>query len=106
MMQSVLLKLYPAKIMHVGGVPLHFLEHELDLSLGDHVLLVDADNPGTLPEFARSAAPARPDAKAQAIDRQPGCRNHINDTDQRLHSVDLATHILAQHAALQVGSNR
>src|SRR5687768_9670494 len=93
MMQPKLLKLHPAKVMDVRGVPFHLLELELHFRLRQHLLLVHADNPRFLPERPGAAAPARPDAKLEEIDRQGRRGNDIDHAHQRLHAVDLATDI-------------
>src|ERR1051325_8507088 len=54
--QPVLLELDAAKVMDVCRVSFHFLEHELDFRLRDHLLFVHADDARALLEFSRSAA--------------------------------------------------
>jgi len=67
--QSVLLKLYPAKIMNVGRVAFHLLQNKFHFRLSDDLLFVDADDAGFLPKFSRSTTPPRPNAEADIIDR-------------------------------------
>ena len=43
-MQPELLKLHPAKVMDVGGVPFHLLSLELHLRLRQHLLLIYSDD--------------------------------------------------------------
>src|SRR5262249_5973356 len=104
--QTELLKLDATKIVHVGGVAFHFLELEFNFRLGEHILLVYADNARSLPEFADAATPARPDAQPQIINRQRRRGNDVEHADQRVRAVKLATNVLAEHAALQVGEDR
>jgi hypothetical protein len=52
-----------------------------------------------------AAAPAGPDAESEIIHRQLGCGNDIEDADESLHPVKLATHVLAQDAALEIGQD-
>ena len=105
-METKLLELHAAEIMNVGGVAFHFLEREFDLGLRQNVLLVDPNNSRALFEFSSAAAPARPNTKPQVIDRQRWRGNDVEDADQRVHAVELATHIFAKHAALQIGKDR
>src|SRR2546423_14393886 len=91
MMKPELLELHAAEIMDVGRMAFHLLQLELNLGLRQDLLLVHPDDPRFLPESSRAATPARPDAKAQGIDRQGGRRDHVDDADERLHPVDLAT---------------
>src|SRR6266481_5853181 len=104
-MQSVLLKLHPAKIMDVGCVAFHLLQDELDFGLRDHLLLFYADNPGLLPKLARSTAPARPDTHANIIYRKRRRRDHTEHAHERLHAVDFAADILTNNSALEIGKN-
>src|SRR6266478_7995595 len=99
-MQSVLLKLHPAKIMDVGCVAFHLLQDELDFGLRDDLLLIYADNPGLLPKLARSAAPARPDTHANIIDRKRRRRNHTDHYHEHLHSVATARATPSNNRAL------
>jgi hypothetical protein len=68
-MQSVLLKLHAAEIMHVRCVALHLLQYKLDLRLCDDLLLIHADNAGFLPKLSCATAPARPNAQPDIINR-------------------------------------
>src|SRR5437763_1504571 len=104
--QSVLLKLHAAKVMHVRGVTFHLFQHELDFRLRDHLLFIYANDARFLPKFSRATAPAAPDTQTHVIDRQRGRRDHAEYTDEGLHAIDLAPHILANDGALQVRKNR
>jgi hypothetical protein len=104
--QAELLKLDAAKIMNVGRVAFHFFEFELDLGLRQNVLLVDAHDARSLLEFPGAAAPTRPNAESHVIDRERRRSDHVEHADQSVHPVELATNVLAQHAALQIGENR
>src|SRR5438876_7583333 len=105
MMQPVLLKLNASEVMHVRSMPFHLLEHELHFRLSNDLLFIYSHNSRLLPEFSRPAAPTRPDAKTQAIDRQRRRRDNVNHADQRLHSVEFTTNIFAKQAALQIGKD-
>src|SRR5438874_10349234 len=105
-MEPKLLELDPAKIMDVRGVPFHLLELEFHLGLCQDLLLVQADDARFLPEFSRSTAPARPDAKPHAINGKGGRRDYIDHAHEGLHAVDLATNVFTKHAALQIGQDR
>ena len=100
--QSVLLKLHPAKVMDVGGVPFHFLEDKFHFGLGDDLRFVHADNARFLPEFSRTAAPACPDTKPHIIYRQSRGGNNIDHADKRLHAVEFAANVFTQHTTLQI----
>src|SRR6266480_1572643 len=104
-MQPELLELDAAKIMNVGGVAFHFLELKFHFRLREDILLIHSDDARPLFEFASAAAPARPNAQAQIIDRQRWRGDDIEHADQSIHAVELATDVLAQHATLQVGEN-
>ena len=104
-MQAELLELDAAEIMDVRRVPFHFLEHKFHLGLREHVLFVHANNARTLLELAGPAAPARPDAQSQVIDRQGRRGDHVEHADQCVHAIEFAAHVFAEHAALQVGQN-
>src|SRR5260370_27109482 len=97
-MQSVLLKLHPAKIMDVGCVTFHLLQDELDFGLRDDLLLIYADNPGLLPKLARAAAPARPDTHANIIDRKRRRPGHTEHAHEHLHAVDFAADIFTNNS--------
>src|SRR5262249_52777821 len=101
----VLLKLHPAKIMHVGGVAIHLFQHKFDFRLRDYLLFVYAYDPGLLAKLAGAAAPARPNTKPKIINRQCGSRNDAQYTDQALHAIDFTTDILTNDCALQVRKN-
>ena len=51
------------------------------------------------------AAPASPDAQSKIIYRQLRRGNNVEHADKSLHPIKLATHILAQDAALEVGQD-
>src|SRR5213082_1660787 len=104
-MQPELLELDAAKVMNVGGMAFHFLELKFHFRLREHILLVHSDDARPLLEFTSAAAPARPNAQPQIIDRQRRRGDNIEHADQSIHAVELATDVLAQHAALQVGEN-
>src|SRR6266436_1006453 len=104
-MQSVLLELYPAKIMDVGRVAFHLLQLELDLRLRDDLLFIYANNPGLLPKLSSAAAPARPNTEAHVINRQRRCRDHTKHAHERLHAVDFAPDVLAKNGTLEIRKN-
>ena len=104
-MQPELLKLHAAKIMNVGGVAFHFLQLKVHFGLGEHILFVCSDDSRLLPELARAAAPTRPNAQPQIIDRQTRRGHDVQNADKSLHAVEFAPDVLAEHAALQVGQN-
>src|SRR5713101_153687 len=104
-MQPELLELDAAKVMNVGGMAFHFLELKFHFRLREHILLVHSDDARPLLEFASATAPARPNAQPQIIDRQRRHGNDVEHADQRIHTVEFATDIFAQQAALQVGQN-
>src|SRR5947208_13420472 len=105
-MQPELLELHAAKVMDVGGVAFHLPQLEFYLGLGQHLLLVHANDPRFLPEFSRATTPARPDTEAKGVHRQDRRWDDVDHADERLHAVDLATDVLAEDAALEVGKNR
>ena len=105
MVQSKLLELDPAKVMHVGRVPFHLLKVEMNLRLGDRLGVVRSDNLRALMKATGAAAPARPDAEAKIIYRQLGRGHDVEHADKRLHPVKLAAHILAENAALKIGQD-
>ena len=102
-MEAKLLELHPAEIMDVGGVAFHFLQVKIDFRLRDRLGVIRADDFRALMKPARAAAPARPDAKAQVVDREFRCRHNVEHPDKRLHAVEFAAYILAEHTALEVG---
>ena len=104
-MQSELLELHPAEIMNVGRVAFHFLQVEIDFRLRDRLSVIRSDNFRALMKPTGAAAPARPDAEPQVIDRQFRRRNDVEHADERLHAVEFAAHVFAQHAALEVGQD-
>src|SRR2546421_6168651 len=102
-METELLELDATKVMNIRRVAFHFLELEFNLGLREHVLLIDADDPRSLLELPRPAAPARPNAQTQIIDRQRRRGNDVEHADQRIHAVEFATDVFAKDAALEVG---
>src|SRR5438034_11093120 len=104
-MHAVLLKLHAAKIMDIGRVAFHLLEHKLDLRLRDYLLFVHTYEARFLAKLTGAAAPASPDAEAKIIDRQRGRRDHTQHAHKGLHAVDFAADVLANDRALQVGKN-
>ena len=102
-MEAKLLELHPAEIMDVGGMAFHFLQVKIDFRLRDRLGVIRADDFRALMKPARAAAPARPDAEAQVIDRQFRRGHDVEHPDKRLHAVEFAAYILAEHAALEVG---
>jgi len=105
-MEAKLLELDAAKVMNVGGMAFHLLQHKLDFGLGEDILFVHSDNPRALFEFSAAAAPTCPDAKPHIINRQRRRRDHVEHSDERVHPVELAPHVLAKHAALQIREDR
>ena len=102
-MEAKLLELHPAEIMDVGGVTFHFLKVKIDFRLRNRLGVIRADNFRALMKPARAAAPARPDAEAQVVDGEFRCRHDVEHPDKRLHAVEFAAYIFAEHAALEVG---
>ena len=93
-MQAELLELNAAKVVNIGRVAFHFFQFELHFGLGENVLLIYSDDARSLEELAGSAAPARPNAQPQIVDRQRGRGHDVQDADQSLHSVEFAPHVL------------
>src|SRR5437867_1904183 len=96
-MQSILLKLHAAKIMHVGRVALHLLQHKLDICLRDYVLFIYVYDARSLPKFSSATAPTRPNAQPHVINRQRWRRDHTEHAHQCLHPIDFAADVLAKN---------
>src|SRR5260370_38692828 len=94
-MQPELLELDAAKAMNVGGMAFHFLELKFYFRLREHILLVHSDDERPLLEFASAAAPARPNAQPQIIDRQRRRGDDIEHADQSIRAVQLARAVRA-----------
>src|ERR1041384_6692645 len=105
MMRSVLLKLHSPKVMDIGGVAFHFFQNKFHFRLRNDLLLVHADDAGFLAKFSGPTAPTRPDAESNVIDGQGGRGHNTEHSDERLHTVDFASDILAKNGALQVRKN-
>lgn len=63
MVQTELLKLDAREKIYIGNVTFEFLEFEIDERFCNHLVFIDAQNPGTLPKLANSPTPAGPNAQ-------------------------------------------
>jgi hypothetical protein len=105
-MEAKLLKLHAAKVMNVGGMAFHLLQRKLNFSFSEDILLVHSHDSRALLEFSGATTPTRPDAKPHIINRQRRRRDHVEHSHERVHPVELAPHVLAKHAALQIREDR
>src|SRR5712692_8308141 len=72
-----------------------FKQRSRIVGVDEQNVLVHSDDARPLLEFTSAAAPARPNAQPQIIDRQRRRGDDVEHADQSIHAVELATDVLA-----------
>lgn len=99
---AVFLKLEPAENVHVRRVSIQGRKGELNLALGNRILIIGIEDQRVLIELPDSAAPSSPQAKLEKPDRHHRGGNDSHNADEGLLPAGLLADVLAENAGLEV----
>ena len=84
---------------------IQFGQRKPHFTLGDGLVVIAAQNQGSLDKLARAATPTGPEAELEESEGKHRGGDHADHANDRLLPAGFRAHVLAEHAALQVGEN-